>query len=186
MKNYINKQGYSYLPESEDFGYTSIKVLPFLVGRLWDNVALAYVHALRPSYIRVIEGAETLDAMTWRVTVRLNDDNKIREIEQEVEVWLPDGVEHGHALDHALAFGVDSEQCKWHQDAEHTILFEGHYYKSTKDGLVEFPNNGNPVTPASAGSAQICPRCNGNRNDPDYRGINDCRLCGGTGKLRVA
>lgn len=142
MKDYINKQGHKYKPESEHFGWTSIKVLPFLTGRPWDVVALAFVHALRPSYIRVIEGAETLDAMTWRITVRLNNNKTIREIEQEVEVWLPDGVVHSHALEHALRFGIDSEQCKWHQDETGTMFcgITGRYYKFTKDGkTVEFP-----------------------------------------------
>lgn len=91
MKNYIDRQGNTYQPESECFGYTCIKVLQFLYGKKWDDVSLAFVHSLRPSYIRVIENSETSDSKTWRVTVRLNDDKTIREIEQEVEVWLPDG-----------------------------------------------------------------------------------------------
>lgn len=142
MNNYIDKQGNRYIPESDCFGYTCIKVLPFLYGKKWDEVSLAFVHTLRPSYIRVIEGCEKLDSMLWRVTVRLNDDKTINQIEQEVEVWLPDGVAHGEALDHALEFGINSEQCKWHLDAAMTSFdgINGVYYKITKDGIpVEFP-----------------------------------------------
>lgn len=154
MKDYVNKQGKEYKPESECFGWASIKVLNFLVGRPWDAVALAFVHALRPSYVRVIECAETLDSMTWRVTVRLNENKTIREIEQEVEVWLPDGVVHGHALEHALRFGIDSDQCKWHQNEAGTMFdgTTGRYYKFTKDGqTVEFPKP--KVAPAKTDQA---------------------------------
>lgn len=38
------------------------------------------------------------DARTWRVTVFLTKDNCIGRIEQETEVDLPDGVQHGYDL----------------------------------------------------------------------------------------
>lgn len=103
LKDYIHEQGLPYTPPTDDCGYTSIKVLEFLNGRMWDNCALAYVHALRPSYIRVVPGAETLDAKEWRVTVRINTDGTIRNIEQEVEVWLPDGIQDGDELDQTIS-----------------------------------------------------------------------------------
>jgi hypothetical protein len=84
-------------------GYTVIKPLPFLHGRKWDDIALAYVHALRPSHLRVVQGGAQCDAQTWRVTVWLKDDGEtIASIDQEVAVGLPSGIEHGHALECAL------------------------------------------------------------------------------------
>lgn len=80
------------------YGYTSIKVLEFLNGRPWDDIALAYVHALRPYAVRVVKGGETCDAVQNRVTVYVDADNIITGMRQEVEVWLPDGVENGHDL----------------------------------------------------------------------------------------
>lgn len=144
MKDYLDKRGIKYEPETGDRSWTSVEVLPFLKGKKWDEVALAYVHSLRPSSIRVTPDYETADAETWRVTVRVNKDNIIQEIEQEVEVWLPEGIAHGHALTHALAWGIDSEQCKWHLDAEGTMYdgINGKYYKFTKDGkTVPFPES---------------------------------------------
>src|SRR6266481_1737914 len=79
-------------------GYNSIKVLPELYGKPWDDYALGLLHALRPSCIRVTFDMVTCDSITWRVTVSINEDNLIREIKQEVLVGLPKGVEHGHAL----------------------------------------------------------------------------------------
>jgi hypothetical protein len=80
------------------YGFTSIKMLEFLNGRPWDDIALAYVHALRPDSIRVVRGEEKMNAHTWRVTVYVDADDKITGIRQEVEVWLPDGVENGFDL----------------------------------------------------------------------------------------
>jgi len=75
------------------YGFTVVESLPFLKGRPWDDIALGYVHALRPTSVRVIayrEGAQ-LDSRTWRVTVHLDEKGNIRSIEQEVQVGLPDG-----------------------------------------------------------------------------------------------
>lgn len=80
------------------YGYTSIKALEFLNGRQWDDIALAYVHALRPYAIRVVKGEETCDSLPNRVTVYVDEKNAITGIRQEVEVWLPPGVENGHDL----------------------------------------------------------------------------------------
>jgi len=120
--------------------YKSITVLDFLNGKPWDDLALAYVHALRPSSIRVTKGTVKCDARTWHVTVYITEDNIIEEISQEAEVGLPDGVEHGEALGVALQYGIDSPQCKWYT-GEHDgyIMTPYGYYKRTKDGLVEFP-----------------------------------------------
>ena len=143
LDDYKSIQGKPYKAPDRK-GYTLLEVLPMLVGKQWDAVALAYVHSLRPSYIRVIEGEETTDAICWRVTVYL-EQGTIRKITQEVEVGLPEGVVHGHALQHALRWGLDSDQVVWHRDAE-SYAFDstnGQFYKQTKDGkTVPFPRQG--------------------------------------------
>lgn len=96
--------------------YYSVDVLDFLNGSPWNEVALGYVHSLRPSSIRVTTGRATADARTWRVTVYVNDDNIIQGITQEVEVGLPKNVHSGDHLAIALKYGIDSERSKWYDD----------------------------------------------------------------------
>ena len=93
-------------------GYTGLEVLQQLWGRPWDQYALNMVHALRPSCIRVVENrqGQKADASTWRVTVRLENDNRtIQSISQEVEVATI-GAKHGHGLDKYL-IGADPQAC---------------------------------------------------------------------------
>lgn len=73
--------------QPQNIGYTSIEVLGFLKGEPWNNLALRFIQALRPSAIRASSGALTCDAMTWRVTVFLENDNvTIYKITQEVQI----------------------------------------------------------------------------------------------------
>ena len=68
-------------------GFACIPVLEFLRGLPWNNLARNYVTALRPSRIRVTEGIIKLDAVTWRVTVWLEEDGRtIHKIDQEVGI----------------------------------------------------------------------------------------------------
>ncbi len=119
---------------------TSLTVLPELTGKPWDEVALAYVMALRPSVIRVCEIGH-LDSWPRRVTVWMKDD-KISRIQQEVDVCLPDGIVHGTSLKHALRYGKDSPQVKWHLDAEGYVYdgINGEYYKQVKGKEIPFPH----------------------------------------------
>lgn len=81
------------------FGQTVVCCLPDLEGKPWNKITQAFLRALRPSTVRVLrdgEGEKT-DAVPWRVTVRVNE-GRIKQIEQEVEVDLPDGVKHGYDL----------------------------------------------------------------------------------------
>ncbi len=82
------------------YGFYVVRVLPELEGKPWNDVTKAYMRALRPSSVRVIPDGEamTSDANLWRVTVNLTRSGLIRRIDQEVEVDLPEGVDHGHAL----------------------------------------------------------------------------------------
>ena len=84
--------------------YACIPVLEFLNGQPWDALALNYVHALRPSMIRVIRHGccEASDSWMWRVTVYLEaDDRTIYRMEQEV-VAEARGVQTGYDLRLAL------------------------------------------------------------------------------------
>lgn len=98
-------------------GFQDIQHLRFLTGRPWDDVALAWVHSLRPSRIRVLrwEDGQQLDSVGWRVTVTLDEHDRIMGISQEAEVGLFEGCAHGRALQVATAHGVDSELFRWFQ-----------------------------------------------------------------------
>lgn len=75
--------------------YTSLPVLPFLIGRKWGPVALAYVGALNPRAIRVTTGEVTLDGTTDRVTVWVDDLDVIQWVEMGVRIGIPEGYEDG-------------------------------------------------------------------------------------------
>ena len=78
--------------------WNSIPVLEFLKGRVWDEISLAYVTAMRPSSIRVTRGECTCDSWPWRVTVTVNSDDVIERISQEVEFEVcPSGVIGRHS-----------------------------------------------------------------------------------------
>ena len=86
--------------EPSEYSYLCLDVLPFLKGMLWDDLALAYVHSLRPSSIRVTDGCIKCDSRVWRVTVFVDENNIITNIEQEVKVGLLNGIHpSGHALE---------------------------------------------------------------------------------------
>ena len=132
--------------EPKEQGYLCLDVLPFLVGKKWDVVALGYVHSLRPSCIRVTKGVIKSDSREWRVTVYVDDKDVITNIEQEVEVGLPAQCAGGEALEYALQFGLESEQVKWAAldggtmyDCAGMMGEPGGVYKMTSGGAVPFP-----------------------------------------------
>lgn len=72
-------------------GWMTLEVVPYLIGRPWNNAALNVVMSLRPSAIRVIvaDGSQTLDSYSWRVDIYLDSDGRtIRKIMQAVVVGL--------------------------------------------------------------------------------------------------
>lgn len=85
MKDYFSTHNVAY-EQPESISWTTIEPLKFLYGKTWGQPILNYIHALRPSGIRVTRGTVKLDSRDWRVTVILNDDNTVKEIYQEVEV----------------------------------------------------------------------------------------------------
>ena len=99
-----NAHGATYR-EFDNQGYTVIEVLPFLVGRPCDDVAMAYIAALRPSYIRITTGERTCDARIWRVTVVVDENDIIQRVEQEVNVGLPEPFGCGWELDQYIKTG---------------------------------------------------------------------------------
>jgi len=50
-------------------------------------VGLYALGALRPSAVRISRGELHTDAMTWRVSVVVDENDVIEDIEQEVAVW---------------------------------------------------------------------------------------------------
>ncbi|BAG41691.1 hypothetical protein [Ralstonia phage phiRSL1] len=63
-----------------------------LLGRKWDETALAVVSTLKPTYIRVTEGALKTDWRPGRVTVGVDKNNVIQWGNTEIEVtaYVPD------------------------------------------------------------------------------------------------
>jgi hypothetical protein len=125
--------GAKYDPDDhfKNTGYNCIDVLPFLTGKQFDDVALAYIHSLRPTSIRVSIGSMCLDARTWRVTVHLDKDTMlILKIEQEIEVGLPDWCKCGSHLNSALNYGKGSDAELWERnDFTHQLWdFNGNVY----------------------------------------------------------
>ena len=72
-----------------------LPVLPFLSGHPWNDVALEFVHTVRPSHVRVIAEEELVKTTyedyretvpLWGVTVLINEFNIIVLISQCCEV----------------------------------------------------------------------------------------------------
>lgn len=106
----LNSKYNQPMPEFRSGSNTTIDVLPWLWNQPWNELALAYVSALRPSCIRFSRGEVFCDARSWRVTVTLDSHDLIVGIQQEVQVGLPDGIPHGAALDDALYRQIRGKQ----------------------------------------------------------------------------
>jgi len=87
LEMYMGARGIDYEPPKST-GVAVIDVLEFLWGGPWSESALDFIHALRPSMVRVTPGEVTSDGVMWRVTVYVNDGGYIKQIEQEVEIGL--------------------------------------------------------------------------------------------------
>lgn len=84
--------------DEQPCGYAVIDVLPELVGLPLSDLVLAYVHALRPSAVRITQGTQTCDAVTWRVTIVVDEDDVVRSIRQEVRVGYGCGFDVAQCL----------------------------------------------------------------------------------------
>lgn len=153
MKDYKTHHMVAY-EQPQSRGFQSIEVLSFLKGKKWDEIALAYVNAVRPSCIRVTTGMCTMDARIWRVTVFVDEQDVIKDITQEVEVGLPEGISHGEHLSHALHYGLDSPEEKWWRyDPEKPIRMTSNIFgirvKHLENGdIVYFPGHENIPVPS--------------------------------------
>lgn len=74
------------------YSFTSVGVLPELIGEPWNEITMCYVLSLEPTAIRVSTGMVTLDGCVGRITVMVDDENKIQEIYKEVRIPVPDGM----------------------------------------------------------------------------------------------
>lgn len=129
MKDYHSAHAVKYEPVSPSYSFTSMEVCEFLKGKKWDEVALAFVGALDPEYIRVTRGECTCDARSGRVTVFVDKEDIITSIEMEVIVHLPNGVQNGHALNLALKYGIDSPQVRAElHDEKRKTMDSGFFY----------------------------------------------------------
>jgi len=98
IEKYEGAQGEHYENPSNSTGYTSIDVLEDLWGMPYNNLILAYVHALRPSKVRVSYGEQTLDSCCWRVSIVLEDkegETFVHSIRQEVAIAYSSGADVG-------------------------------------------------------------------------------------------
>lgn len=135
MKDYTSPHAVSY-EQPPRYSFTELTVLPFLVGRPWDEVALSFVHSLRPSSIRVTTGCVTSDSRPWRVTVFVSDKNIIRQVTQECEVGVYDPITDGHHLNVALNQGLGSAfELFLRQDRENPIVCLSYMFGETTKTL---------------------------------------------------
>lgn len=79
-------------------GYSDIPVLEFLWGLPLCDLVMAYVHALRPNCIRIHTGCVTCDGCQGRVSIRVDKNDIVQHIEQEVEVGYSTGADIGECL----------------------------------------------------------------------------------------
>ena len=120
-------------------GFLSLDVLPYLIGHKWDEVALGYVHSLRPSCIRVGDGMFTCDGILHRVSITVDENEVITRLTQEVEVGLPKGIYSGKQMRNALKYGAESPQVLWYNDAEEFRYTSEGYFKRVGEKYVIFP-----------------------------------------------
>lgn len=83
------------IPKSEPTQcWTTIDVLQDLYGLKWNEVTMCYVLSLRPSAVRVSDGAVTADSYSNRITVFINNKKEklINRICMEVSMPSPNGM----------------------------------------------------------------------------------------------
>ncbi len=116
LSRYFSAQGRPVETGWTRGSYTTIHILQELLGKPFDEVALAYITAVKPTMLRVIphDGSTTMDARNGRVTMSLDKDGLISRITQEVEVSLPDTISTGHHLGLALKLGIDHPTTQFH------------------------------------------------------------------------
>ena len=91
-------------------GSTTIDVLEFLKGMPLDNLALAYIHTLRPSVLRIsTDGGICTDSWTWRVTVFMEPTIfKSPFMEYKLEHMAINRIEQEVAIPYACGADIDA------------------------------------------------------------------------------
>lgn len=108
-KDYLKTSLYE---EPQSRAWTTIEVLSFLVGLKWNDLALQYCHALRPSAIRVSTGEIHCTSRNWRITVFVDGNNTITKIEQEVVI----GGKYGSGYTTNLKLLEDIKFTQWRSE----------------------------------------------------------------------
>ena len=87
-------------PKFTRYGYLGVEILQQLKGQPYDEAAVALISLFEPNWIRVTDGEITTDGdLGTRVTVVLDKDTQLIEsIHFGGRVGLPDGIQHGGAL----------------------------------------------------------------------------------------
>jgi len=107
-RQYRSSSGVMYQPASNRVGHVSLEILQQLRGQLFDEYALGLCHAFRPISIRVTTGEVTTNSLPSRITVLLDDQERILRISQEACVIFPEGINCGNDLyQHFRERGVD-------------------------------------------------------------------------------
>lgn len=86
-----------------NIGDCAIEALQFLYGCPWDDIAMAFVQALAPKTVRLVQDSAAHlgpnpEPESGRVTVHLTEDCMIECIVWEVTVGLPHGIKDGFDL----------------------------------------------------------------------------------------
>ena len=99
IEKYRDDCGERYVePKGVSQGYTTTDILPELIGCPLCNLVLGYVHAFHPTAIRISTGCVTCDSQHGRVTIFVDEQNKVRRVFQEITVLYNCGGEMGRAL----------------------------------------------------------------------------------------
>ena len=100
-------QGRRWQPATGCRVYMHAEVLPELKGQPWDDAALSLVSILNPSHIRVVAHGTgvQLDSRIGRVTVWMDEQDRIKVIDFVNTCWAPDSIDNGQHL-HCILHGL--------------------------------------------------------------------------------
>lgn len=116
------------LDEKDFYGvsYTVIDVLQFLWDQPMNDIAMAYITGLKPTYLVINSGEIATDARPGRVHVSIDKEGKIKGIRQEISISLPDGIDHGYDLSVQLDKQKKGEEYK--KETEQKMIDAGFFY----------------------------------------------------------
>lgn len=135
--------GCAELPKQPIGVWSSFEIAQQLKGRPVDEIVFYILSGFNPSYIRIIphDGSYHLDARTGRITIYLDEEEKISCIKQEMSFDVGREIGSGSGLMAALKYGMDDPRTKW-QNMECESIMCGCFgtYKILEDGTkVPYP-----------------------------------------------